>query len=144
MGRLALAALGLALGCGRSELTVPGDGLPLDDASETPETGDANVALDAGTGTEAPPDDAAIDVAPPEMDAEFFSNPPPDTGTSPTADGSGGATDGSGGGCGPATCGGCCAGDVCSAGLSTLACGTGGQACVTCGPELSCPHGVCH
>ena len=140
MRRLALAALGLTLGCGRSELTIPATGLALEDASEA---SDANGAIDAGAGMAAPPDDAAIDVPPIADDAELFSNTPPDTGANTPPDANAGASDGSGVGCGPATCGGCCAGDFCDVGSSPLACGTGGQACVTCGPELSCPHGVC-
>jgi hypothetical protein len=144
MARLALIALAScalsshALACGRSELLVPdaggspGDDAPGDqDASVASETG---VASEAGVDVGAAGDDAALEVEAPEDEGGFFSNPPPDAGPSAAADG---------GGCGPSSCGGCCDGNFCRFGLGVLTCGTGGQACVTCGPELSCPRGVC-
>jgi hypothetical protein len=149
--RLALAALasiGLAFGCGRSELTIPdGTGAQLDDASESRDS----ALLDSGPGTANGRDDAGVDAgddaeddvaafadAPPEPDADLFSNPPPDASPTPGVDGSGGGVS-----CGPLTCGGCCTGSFCNIGSSTLACGTGGQPCVICGPEVSCGHGLC-
>ena len=146
--RAALAASGLALGCGRSELTIPGPGSSFADASETD---DAGLFFDGGVGIG--PEDAPSDGGPADHDAEIFSNGPPDADAiadgNGNADGNpdsdGGAADGAGGllRCGPVTCGGCCAGDFCSVGTSTLACGVGGQTCVTCGPEVSCAHGAC-
>ncbi|HET6612756.1 MAG TPA: C2 domain-containing protein [Kofleriaceae bacterium] len=41
-------------------------------------------------------------------------------------------------GCSPATCDGCCDGDVCRSGTSTAACGLGGAACVDCGSRGTC------
>jgi hypothetical protein len=41
--------------------------------------------------------------------------------------------------CGPQSCAGCCAGPfACLAGTSGLACGSGGEACVTCSPSETC------
>lgn len=41
--------------------------------------------------------------------------------------------------CGPATCAGCCAGDICVAGTNSASCGSHGQACVVCtGPNETC------
>lgn len=34
--------------------------------------------------------------------------------------------------CSPVTCKGCCAGDICATGTQDVACGTGGQACMSC------------
>lgn len=34
--------------------------------------------------------------------------------------------------CSPATCNGCCDGDVCAVGNQDIACGTGGEACADC------------
>lgn len=43
-----------------------------------------------------------------------------------------------------ATCGGCCDGDACLGGSSSSACGTGGLACVDCGPDAICMGGACY
>ena len=40
-------------------------------------------------------------------------------------------------------CYGCKSGSTCSAGNTTAACGTGGNACVQCGSGQSCTNGVC-
>ena len=46
-------------------------------------------------------------------------------------------------GCGAGTCGGCCDGDSCLSGTAGSACGTGGAACVDCGPRGICQAGGC-
>ncbi len=48
--------------------------------------------------------------------------------------------------CGPATCTGCCVGDICATGNQSAACGGGGVACSNCGAEAPprvCQGGVC-
>ncbi len=45
--------------------------------------------------------------------------------------------------CGPANCSGCCAGGVCVVQTTSAACGSGGQACISCGPTTSCLNGQC-
>jgi len=91
---LVTAALGLALGCGRSELDVPGPGDASPEALLETFTDDRSVEEETG-------------------------------------------------GCGPTTCAGCCAGDTCELGAAPNACGTGGQPCTICGPELTCASGLC-
>jgi len=47
-------------------------------------------------------------------------------------------------GCGPHNCAdGCCDGALCMSGKSTLACGSGGEACVRCGANMQCSAGIC-
>ena len=45
--------------------------------------------------------------------------------------------------CGPAACGGCCDGEACLSGTASSSCGTGGEACVDCGPRGICQAGGC-
>jgi hypothetical protein len=46
--------------------------------------------------------------------------------------------------CSPATCAGCCVGDICAVGSQDLACGVGGKACVDCtSNHLVCMSGAC-
>lgn len=46
--------------------------------------------------------------------------------------------------CSPASCKGCCAGDVCAVGDQDIACGLGGGACANCSTShLSCAAGAC-
>lgn len=40
--------------------------------------------------------------------------------------------------CSPATCGGCCAGDICQPGVTVSFCGVKGQVCASCSPTSSC------
>lgn len=47
-------------------------------------------------------------------------------------------------GCGPGKCNGCCdASGSCVSGTGKLACGSGGGACVECGPTQTCSGGLC-
>ena len=51
-----------------------------------------------------------------------------------------------GGGCNPATCAGCCVGDICAVGTQQNACGSGGALCQNCGsqqPPRVCQSGTC-
>jgi hypothetical protein len=46
-------------------------------------------------------------------------------------------------GCGPTTCGGCCASGRCEPGTSTLACGSTGGLCQSCQTGSTCSGGTC-
>jgi hypothetical protein len=143
MARLVLAVLACCalathvlgvMACGRSELLVDDAGSSGDEASGDEASGDEEaIAL-----SDAPVvvgDDAPLEIEASEEDALFFAGPPLVDGSSTVAS--------DGGGCGPSTCQGCCEGEFCRIGASVLACGMGGQECVLCGPELSCPRGTC-
>jgi hypothetical protein len=45
--------------------------------------------------------------------------------------------------CSPATCDGCCDGNVCRAGDTLDACGFGGEVCDVCGIDFACGFGIC-
>src|SRR5580700_7018493 len=120
----ALAAFGLALGCGRSELgelTIPGAGPPFEDGSEAHDAGVAFgmdvVTVSLGDDADNPADAVTEGGRTERGDAEIFTNGQAEAGANPPTDGSAG-----GDACGPANCGGCCEGELCRVGTGTLAC----------------------
>jgi hypothetical protein len=134
----AMALLGLAFGCGRSDLTDellvsigPDDAGTVGDDADSGQPVDSSMIVPPDDVSVAPPEDVTIPedvalpedvVAPEDVSTEDVFTPP--------------------GGCGYTTCSGCCdSNGGCHQGSDTSACGGQGEQCSTC--NQICVDGIC-